>query len=131
MKDKFRILIADRNPNIREFLRREMSAAGYHPCLAKDGQEILRKIEEEKPIDLLIVDLDLPGIKESAILAKIERKRPTMPVIIHTFLFDYTDVQQGILRHAAVVEKDANSIDRLKNTVSELLSKSSSNRERR
>ena len=37
MKRTFTILVADKNRNVRDFLRRELSAVGYEVTVAEDG----------------------------------------------------------------------------------------------
>jgi len=120
---QFTILISDRNRNVREFLKREMMAEGYRVHLAKSGREVLKWAYKQEFIDLVILDLDLPDTSEIAILEKLENRIPTLPVIIHAFLSDYEN-PPAVLNAAALVEKEGNSVERLKNVVSEILGKS-------
>ncbi|MBU1398308.1 MAG: response regulator, partial [Proteobacteria bacterium] len=60
LKKMIKILIADRNSNVREFLRREMMAEGYSVELAENGREVLKWAYHREPADLLILDPDLP-----------------------------------------------------------------------
>ena len=39
-----KILIADRNRHVRDFLRRELGAEGYQVEVARDGREVLGRI---------------------------------------------------------------------------------------
>ena len=57
MKEIFKVLIADRNRNIREFLQRELRTEGYKVLLACDARQVAKIMEIEAP-DLLILDLD-------------------------------------------------------------------------
>jgi len=120
---QFTILISDRNRNVREFLKREMMAEGYRVHLAKSGREVLKWAYKQEFIDLVILDLDLPDTSEIAILEKLENRIPTLPVIIHAFLSDYEN-PPAVLNAAALVEKEGNSVERLKKVVSEILGKS-------
>jgi DNA-binding NtrC family response regulator len=119
---QFTILISDRNPNVREFLKREMVAEGYRVRLAKSGREVLEWAYHKEFIDLVILDLDLPDASEMAILPKLEDRIPTLPVVIHTFLSDY-DNHPAVLNAVALVEKEGNSVERLKKVVAEILGK--------
>ena len=121
MQDSFTILIADRNPNVRELLKRELVAEGYRVCLAKSSREVLNCMDDalRKP-HLLIVDPDLPDMDEISLLEVMRRRAPHLPVVVHTFLADY--IQHPVARNrAAVVEKDGRHVDRLKNIVQDLL----------
>jgi len=119
---QFTILIADRNRNVREFLKREMMAEGYRVHLAKSGREVLEWAYKQEILDLVILDLDLPDRSEVAILEKLEDRIPTLPVVIHAFLSDYEN-PPAVLNAAALVEKEGNSVERLKKVVSEILGK--------
>jgi len=118
LEKRFTILIADRNRHVREFLKREMVAEGYHILLAKSGQEALKCIyDHNKPLDLLILELDLPDIGGLSILEKLQDRIPTLPVVVHTYLSEYLN-HRAVLNAAAIVEKKGNSIDHLKKAVS-------------
>lgn len=122
MGRQFTILISDRNRNVREFLKREMMAEGYRVHLAKSGREVLEWAYKKEFIDLVILDLDLPDTSEIAILEKLEDRIPTLPVVIHAFLSDYEN-PPAVLNAAALVEKEGNSVERLKKVVSEIVGK--------
>ena len=99
-----------------------MMAEGYRVRLAKSGREVLEWAYHQEFIDLVILDLDLPDSSEMAILAKLEDRIPTLPVVIHAFLSDL-DNHPAVLNAAALVEKEGNSVERLKKVVSEILGK--------
>lgn len=120
VKKEKTILVADRNPNVREFLRRELSAEGYGVKLARNRQELLGPLEACQGIDLLILDLDLPLGDDSLILEDIRARIPSLPVVIHAFPNE--DVHYpSKLKNAAFVEKEGNSISRLKEVIGEIL----------
>lgn len=123
MKRKFAILVADRNPHVREFLKRELIAEGYQVRLAKSGKEVLRWVYDKHPLDLLILDLDLPDGIEPALLQKIEDRIPALPVVLHGFFSDYAD-HPNVLGSVVFVEKRGNSVEQLKKVVLKLLGKS-------
>ena len=94
-RDEFRgqisckILIADRNRHVREFLRRELSAEGYQVEVARDGREVLGRINGDDPPHLLILDLEIPYLDELEVWARLKDRQPPLPVVIHTFLPEY------------------------------------------
>jgi len=120
MKEKFTILIADRNRNVRDFLMREMTKEGYRVQVAKNGREVLKWVSHHDFVDLLIVDPDLPDAGEIEIVEELNDQIPSLPVVVHSFLSDYNN-HLDTLNAAAYVEKEGDSIDRLKEVVSELL----------
>lgn len=123
MKQAFTILIADRNPNVRELLKRELFAEGYHVHLARSGREVMDCVDQPtRSPDLVIVDPDLPDMGEVSLLELIRERRPDLPVVVHTFLAEYIN-HPIVLSSAAVVEKDGRHVDRLKEVVEEVLTK--------
>ncbi len=123
MGDKFTLLIADRNRNVREFLKREFSAEGYSVILAKDDRELLTIIETDAPGDLLILDLDMPYFGGPEVLEYLRRRMPSLPIVIHTFPTDYSS-HQAIRNVAAFLEKKGTNIDHLKSVVRAVLQRS-------
>lgn len=123
MHEPFKILIVDRNPHVREFLRREMMSEGYRVGLAKNARETLKWIDRYRAFDLLIIDPDLPDASELDILDKLQNCIPILPVIVHTFLPDCKS-HSFVLNYAAFVEKEGSNIDALKTAVLEMLRKS-------
>jgi CheY-like chemotaxis protein len=120
LKEAFTILIADRNPNVRELLKRELVAEGYRVELARSGREVLGFISDPaKALDLVIVDPDLPDMGEFSLLEVIRTRAPDLPVVVHTFLTEY--INHPVVLSSAVVEKDGRHVDRLKDVVGEVL----------
>lgn len=122
MKRQFKILIADRNPHVREFLKRELTVDGYQVRLAENGRQLLKWVFNKEPIDLLIVDPDLPDTDIASLFTKLHDRIPFLPMVIHTFLSDYID-HSDVFHQIPFVEKQGNSIDHLKKEVFEILHK--------
>ncbi len=122
MKQQFDILIADRNPHVRDFLRRELSAAGYRVQTAVSGFQALQ-YATDNPVDLLIVDPDLPDADSLLLLEKLAMSLPLLPIVVHTLLSDNTPRSNkfGDSDIVAFVEKEAGSIEQLKKIVFEIL----------
>ena len=122
MEKEFKILVADRNQHVREFLKRELTAEGYRVWLAKNVQEVLKKVYYPETLDLLILDPDLPGIDKLVLLKKLQNRIPALPVVVHTYLADYTDYMNE-LSNLPFVEKSGSSVENLKKMVHEILRK--------
>ena len=120
MGKEFTILIADRNRNVREFLKREMIEAGYSVRVAGNGREVLKWVYNYEPIDLLILDPDLPDAGELSILEEIVDRIPALPVVVHAFSSDYAN-NPSVMDTIAFVEKNGSSIEHLKKVIFELL----------
>lgn len=71
-----RILIVDDEPSITEFVSYAMQKEGYLTETASDGEEALRKIEQQH-FDLFILDIMLPGIDGYELCRRIRTKMST------------------------------------------------------
>jgi two-component system, OmpR family, KDP operon response regulator KdpE len=56
-----RIMIVDDDPQIRRVLRTALVAQGYEAVDARNGEEALEKLRNEK-LDLMILDVNMPGM---------------------------------------------------------------------
>jgi DNA-binding NtrC family response regulator len=83
MSKRHRILIAERNPHIRGYLTRELSAAGYDALPVKTLSELHHWVVSNQPMDLLVLDPNLPedGLTQS--LETLLVQLQTIPVIFH------------------------------------------------
>jgi two-component system response regulator AtoC len=81
MADRFRVLVIDDDPGVREYMEALVSRQGYEVFAAADGEEALSKVAEMGP-DLITLDVVLPGIDGLATLAELKKKLPEVPVIM-------------------------------------------------
>ena len=116
MKANFTLLIADRNPNVRKFLQREMSAAGYRILLAKNASEVLKMAFQDEPLDMIILDPDLPGADEGQLMAQLLDRISMLPVVMHTHASE-NSIDLKDKKNVVLVEKDGRSVERLKQVV--------------
>jgi DNA-binding NtrC family response regulator len=123
MEKEFNLLIVDRNPHIRNFLKREFQSEGYNVQLAKNGRELLDLIYSSAPVDLVIIDPDFPDVSQLKLFKSLEDRVPTLPFIIHSDLFDYLESTSHISK-ATFVPKRGSSSETLKDVVWNLLRKS-------
>jgi CheY-like chemotaxis protein len=122
VKEIFTILIADRNRYVREFLKREFIEEGYRVELAKNSKEITERISCQEPLELLILDLDMPDADGLDLLEGLLKHVPTLPIVVHTFISEY-NIPATTLEHIELVEKGGGSSDNLKEVVFALLRK--------
>ena len=117
---EFTILVSDRNRNIREYLRREFEAVGFRVRLAKSAREVLEWIYQYVPIDLVILDPELPGADDIPLIEKISDRVPVLPIVVHSFSPDYGNQTRG-MASVHFVEKKGSSIEHLKKEIFRLL----------
>ncbi|MBN1270684.1 MAG: sigma-54-dependent Fis family transcriptional regulator [Candidatus Aminicenantes bacterium] len=78
---KNKILVVDDEENIRKSLKMILEYEGYDFLEAKDGEEALDTLDETVGINLILLDVKLPGRDGMEILAEI-RKRAFSPEVI-------------------------------------------------
>jgi len=83
--------------------------------------------DADESFELLILDLDMPQVSGLSVLETIQQRRPSLPVIIHTFLTEY-EQYPAVQRAACFWEKRGNNIDGFKTMVMEVLKKFYPNR---
>ncbi len=116
-----RILIAERNRNIRDFLRREFTRNDFQVLSARDSAELFDILESDNPPHVIVLDADTPNIEGGDMLARIMAARPDIPVVVHGYNGDMPATSAGE-RAAGVVEKSGNP-ETLTRTVRDILRK--------
>ena len=77
------ILVIEDDPPIRRGIVDALKYAGYHALEADTGDEGLRAATAAD-IDLVLLDIVLPGKDGFTVLAELRKSRPALPVIILT-----------------------------------------------
>ena len=77
------ILLVEDEDGIVTFVRRGLEAAGYTVLVATDGLDGLTMALSDE-VELVVLDLGLPGIPGEEVLRRLRGRRPTVPVIILT-----------------------------------------------
>ncbi len=77
------ILVVEDEEGIVEFLRRGLEAAGYTMRVAHDGTSGLQ-LAMLDDVDLVLLDLGLPGLPGEEVLRRVRERRPTLPIIVLT-----------------------------------------------
>jgi DNA-binding response OmpR family regulator len=89
------VLVIEDEPGIVDFVRRGLEADGFVVKAAMDGVEGER-IALSDPVDLVVLDLMLPGREGLEILASLRRSRPALPVIVLSALGELEDRVTGL-----------------------------------
>ncbi|MFA7348805.1 MAG: sigma-54 dependent transcriptional regulator [Desulfurivibrionaceae bacterium] len=75
------ILIIDDEASIRETLSGILADEGFQTLSAEDGQQGLSLLEDE-PVDLVLLDIWMPGLDGMEVLKRIKESQPELPVIM-------------------------------------------------
>jgi len=77
------VLVVDDDPAVRKSFDRVLTGKGYAVITAENGEEALRKLNEEK-YDIVYSDIRMPGMSGLEVAEKIRARRPWTPVVIIT-----------------------------------------------
>ncbi|MCX7823044.1 MAG: hypothetical protein N2260_06350 [Syntrophobacterales bacterium] len=120
-----RLLIFDRNRNVRALLQRELLREGYEVVLVKNLAELKEQLKSGSAYDLFIMDLDCFDITFPMTLSWITDNR--IPVVIHSYLpenwmeeYLARNIDKELQSRIVVVEKE--NLEELKDTVKKMIS---------
>jgi DNA-binding response OmpR family regulator len=78
-----RILVVDDEEGIRFLYQEEFEEEGYEVTLASSGEEALEKLSDDG-IDLVLLDIKMPGMDGVEVLRRVKEKSKDVPVILST-----------------------------------------------
>jgi len=76
-----RILVVDDEPQIRRVMRTTLVANGYEMAEARSGESALEMLREER-FDLVLLDMNMPGLSGLETCRSIRASRPTSDLAI-------------------------------------------------
>lgn len=94
------ILVVDNDRAIRKLIRLILEDAGYEILEAEGGQEALKLLSSGQTpmaVDLIISDLNMPNVDGFEAIASIQKKYPSIPVIVLTGIDD-REVETSFMR---------------------------------
>jgi DNA-binding NtrC family response regulator len=121
MKKIYVVLVADRNPHIRDFVQRELKEEGHRVFTAKNADQLKGWILRPIQLDVLVIDPNMMGIENHEQIRNLLALRPKIPVVFHCFEPDCTSLKD-IVEKVIFVEKSGQSVDTIKDIIGSLLS---------
>lgn len=112
--DRKRILLVDDEEGIQLLYREEFEEEGYEVIAAYNGEEALEKFSQEPP-DLVILDINMPGMNGIEVLRRMKEINPNLPVILSSAYQEYKQ-DFGSWASEEYIVKSAN-MDELKSAV--------------
>ena len=112
--DKKKILVVDDEESIHLLYREELEDEGYQVISAMSGENALKLFESEQP-DLVILDINMPGMDGIEVLRQMKQMKPNVPVILSSA---YPEYKQDLASWASddYIVKSFN-LDELKDSV--------------
>lgn len=75
------ILVVDDSEAVCEVIEILLSRAGYRVLTAMNGNDALQIAQETPEIDLLISDIEMPGMRGDELAAHFSRLNPAVPIV--------------------------------------------------
>lgn len=75
-----RLLIADGDANLRDFLQEELTYAGFSVVTVCNGAEVIDAIAEPT-FDVILLDLSLPGMDGIELIKTLKKTGPNIPIL--------------------------------------------------
>ena len=93
-----RVLVADDEPHIGHIIRLKLEQGPYQVVLVADGTEALEHLRGDEPIDVVLLDIMMPGATGLEVLeqARAMPHRAETPIIILTAKGQDADRRQAL-----------------------------------
>lgn len=79
-----KVLIAEDDDAVREFVRRALVHGGHDVATANDGLDALDHLSDDDAFDLLITDIVMPGMDGIALALKVSKDFPETAILMMT-----------------------------------------------
>ncbi len=112
------ILVADDEEAIRNLLEEELTEEGYKVITVSNARDALKAVEQE-PLDLVILDIRMPGMDGLEALPRILGMKEGLPVILNTAYSQYKESFMSWAADAYVVK--SSDLTELKRKIKELI----------
>jgi len=90
-----RTLLVDDDPAFRRLASLALEAAGVEHGSVSSAQEALRRLQDES-FDLLLLDLELPGMSGVELLRHLREQGKDIPVVLVTIRDEITELASGL-----------------------------------
>jgi two-component system response regulator RegA len=101
LRPKGLVMVVDDEPRMRELLVRALGQWGFEVSSARSGEEALR-VAEATPLEIVVLDLNLPGMDGLECLTRLRERLPKLQGIVLTGFASVESARQAV--HLDVVE---------------------------
>jgi len=117
-QDNKTVLVVEDDTNQRELYVDELESEGYRVVTAANGRDALN-VARETPPDIIVLDINMPGMDGLDTLSHLLEINRRTPVIINTAYASYQDSFTSWSADAYVVK--SSDLSELKETIKKLL----------
>jgi DNA-binding NarL/FixJ family response regulator len=117
------VIVADDHPLFRTAIKEALEASqGETTFLEASSFETLQKLVDENPdVDLVLLDLHMPGVTGFAGLVYLCKRYPSVPVVIISATEDPLVIQRALEHGAAGFIPKSSSIETITDAIDEIL----------
>ena len=116
----FKLLVVEDKESLQEWYGEELEKEGYSVATAANAKEALNRLRGQ-PIDLVVLDIQMPGMNGLELLGKVLGEKIKIPVIINTAYPHYKNHFMSWAAEAYVVK--SSDFSELKDTIRKVLRK--------
>ncbi|MDR3529413.1 MAG: MHYT domain-containing protein [Rhodopila sp.] len=97
------ILVVEDDPAVRDYIARTLEGLGYGVLEAEDAVAALSVIDARSDVDLMFIDVGLPGMNGRKLAEMVKRLRPALKVLYTTGYAGMAWTENGTLGRDAVI----------------------------
>src|SRR5947209_2744753 len=76
------ILVGEDEPEVRGYFEMALKCLGYRVEFAEDGEEVLNRLREKRPISAVLLDIGMPRKDGLRTLREIREGNVSLPIIM-------------------------------------------------
>ena len=116
LPENIHVLVVDDDENIRFMVRTALENKGYRVDEAEDGERALENLAEQT-YDLLISDIQMPGMNGVELLKRVKQQFPHIGIVLMTAFNESYDFKEALLDGAEEFIEKPFDVDELYNMV--------------
>jgi CheY-like chemotaxis protein len=110
-RPRAKVLIVDDEATVCDLVDRVLRDHGYETEIADGGSAALEKVKLRGPFDLLVTDVNMPGLSGDVLAAQVRRRDPATKVLYFTGYSDRLfDAKGSLMEDEAFVDKPASRV---------------------
>ncbi len=104
MEPPYKILVVDDEPDLEPLMlqrmRRDIRKGQYEFVFAHDGNEALERLDEHKDVDMILSDINMPGMDGLTLLEQIPKVDPELRAVMVSAYGDMKNIRTAMNRGA-------------------------------
>ena len=119
--DPIKLLVVDDEPDVKSLFelrfRSELQTGQFLMRFASNGSEALDMASTDPELEVVVTDLNMPGMSGLELLARLEERRLSLKTIVLTAYGDMANIRTAMMRGAFDFQVKPLDIDDLRTTI--------------